>query len=277
VKGVDGMIEPNIFNFYCFGADLKFLGQLEAGTKLRDNPRVIQELLNACNVASWFGTEELCKTYLTSSGTKLVHIKDLIQMMLQSSSGGAVAEAVSAYEAKLLADEVKEFETLLSDELNKLPFFFLEDEKIGNLSVAKLRKGASDGYPSEVRIRLTVACKSEIDESAKCLVFERSTASGFHILRSVELTIKQYLQSVPGFVMPPINRQNWGEYLKLLKENNASREVTDQLHNIIFNYRNPLMHPEDTLDLPEAVSLFAVAQSMNEMLITDMLERKLIQ
>jgi hypothetical protein len=77
--------------------------------------------------------------------------------------------------------------------------------------------------------------------------------------------------------MPPLNRQNWGEFLKLLIDNGAGREVTDHLHNIRVNYRNPLMHPEDSLEMDEAVSLFAVAQSMNEMLIADMLKRGLIK
>jgi hypothetical protein len=76
---------------------------------------------------------------------------------------------------------------------------------------------------------------------------------------------------------PAVNRQNWGQYPTLLKDNGAGREVTDHLHNIKDNYRNPLMHPEDTLELPAAVSLFAVAQSMNEMLINEMLKRNLIQ
>jgi hypothetical protein len=107
-------------------------------------------------------------------------------------------------------------------------------------------------------------------------VYERSTAAGFHILRSVELTIRQYLTAIPGFVMPP-NRQNWGEYLDLLKKNQAAKEVYDHLYNIKDNYRNPLMHPEDTLEIDEAVSLFAVAQSMNEMLISDMLKKGLVQ
>ncbi len=97
------------------------------------------------------------------------------------------------------------------------------------------------------------------------------------MLRSVELTIQQYLTAVPGFVMPPLNRQNWGEYLKLLKENGAGKEVTDHLHNVKDNYRNPLMHPEDVLEMDEAVSLFALSQAMNEMLISDMLKRGLIK
>jgi hypothetical protein len=140
-----------------------------------------------------------------------------------------------------------------------------------------VRASQVNNCPNKVRIRLTQACKSEIDEAGKCLVYERSTAAGFHILRSVELTIRQYLMSISGFVMPPLNRQNWGEYLDLLKKNGAARVVTDHLHNIKDNYRNPLMHPEDSLELDEAVSLFAVAQSMSEMLVTDMLSRGLVK
>lgn len=271
------MIEPNIFNFYAFGADMRRLRNLEPGTKLRDNPDLIQMFVTATHVSDWFGLEDLCKTYLPSSGAKLAEIKSYLTEGFLHPPDGIIVNEITELDARTIGQQVGEFETLLDDELSKLPFFCLEDEKIGNLSVAKLRKGASKGYPEKVRGRLTDACRSEIDESGKCLVFERSTAAGFHILRSVEITIRQYLLAVPGFVMPPLNRQNWGEYLRLLKDNNASREVTDQLHNIKDNYRNPLMHPEDTLELSDAVSLFAVAQSINEVLIGDMLKRNLIQ
>ncbi|HTC49998.1 MAG TPA: hypothetical protein VK722_21930 [Candidatus Aquilonibacter sp.] len=271
------MIEPNIFNFYVFGADMRPLRALAPNTKLRDNPDLIQAFLSATHVAEWFVLEDFCKTYLPSSGRKLGEIKNYLNRGFLHPPEGVIPHDVSEDDAKAIVEQVSEFETLLSDELSKLPFFCLEDAKIGNFSINKLLKGASDGYPNKVRIRLTQACKSEIDEAGKCLVYERSTAAGFHILRSVELTIRQYLMSISGFVMPPLNRQNWGEYLDLLKKNGAARVVTDHLHNIKDNYRNPLMHPEDSLELDEAVSLFAVAQSMSEMLVTDMLSRGLVK
>ena len=64
--------------------------------------------------------------------------------------------------------------------------------------------------------------------------------------------------------------------MALLKSNGAAKEVTDNLYNIKDNYRNPLMHPEDTLEMDEAVSLFGVAQSMIEMLVRDMEKRGLV-
>ena len=76
--------------------------------------------------------------------------------------------------------------------------------------------------------------------------------------------------------MPPLNRNNWGEYIKLLKDNGADKKVTDHLQNIKDNYRNPLMHPEDTLELHEAASLFAVCQSMTESTVADMKKRGFI-
>ena len=207
--------------------------------------------------------------------------KDIASMIdddfVRSGEKGGVIPTLLQPDIDRIRKNVHAFEVSLQDEIERVPVFCCEDQLVGNLSISKLLKGASNGYPSRAKTRITAASIKEIDESGKCLAFDRATASGYHILRSVELTIRQYLTAIPGFVMPPLNRQNWGEFLKLLIDNGAGREVTDHLHNIRVNYRNPLMHPEDSLEMDEAVSLFAVAQSMNEMLIADMLKRGLIK
>jgi hypothetical protein len=271
------MIEPNIFDFYSFSASVAPLRVLRSGAKVREDADMIHMLTDATHVADWFALNDFCKTYLPSSGAKLAEIKSfLVTRFLKPPEDVAVPESITEFDANILRDQVHEFETLLDDELKRLPVYVLDEDKVGNFSIRKLLHGAANGYPKRTRDRLTLESRNEIDEAGKCLVYERSTAAGFHILRSVELTIRQYLLAIPGFVMPPLNRQNWGEYLKLLKDNGATREVTDHLHNIKDNYRNPLMHPEDSMDTDEAISIFAVAQSMNEMLITDMLKRSLI-
>jgi hypothetical protein len=274
---VSGMIEPNIFDFYSFSGSVSPLRTLHSGAKVRDDADTIEILRHATHVADWFALNDFCKTHLPSSGAKLAEIKNFVMdTFLKPPEGATIPDTITAFDENLLRDQVHEFETLLEDELKRLPVYILDDEKIGNFSIRKLLRGASNGYPQRTRDRLTQESRNEIDEAGKCLVYERSTAAGFHILRSIELTIRQYLVSLPGFVMPPLNRQNWGEYLRLLKDNGAPREVTDHLHNIKDNYRNPLMHPEDTMDADEAVSIFGIAQSMNEMLVTDMLKRSLI-
>jgi hypothetical protein len=76
--------------------------------------------------------------------------------------------------------------------------------------------------------------------------------------------------------MPAFNRQNWGEYITLLKAHGANVAVSDTLESIRKNHRNPLMHPEDTLDIHGAISLFSICQSMTEFLMEDLLSRKLL-
>ena len=75
--------------------------------------------------------------------------------------------------------------------------------------------------------------------------------------------------------MPPINRQSFGVFVGLLETNGASKESVDTLRNINGNYRNPLMHPEDSLDLHEAISLFCVCQAMIEILVAELKKRDL--
>jgi len=272
------MIEPNLFNFYAFAKDVSPLAKLRAGVKFREDPDLIQLFRDITFVADWFVLDDLCRIRLSSANAKLAQIKEHVDKRFLHPPDDIIQEAeISDYDVTTLRSLVHEFETLLEDELLKLPVYILDDEQIGNFSIRKLLKGASNGYPASTRNRLTKECQNEIDESGRCLVYERSTAAGFHILRSIEITIRQYLLAIPGFVMPPLNRQNWGEYLKLLKDNSAVREVTDHLHNIKDNYRNPLMHPEDVMGTDEAVSIFGIALSMNEMLISDMLKRGLIK
>jgi hypothetical protein len=62
----------------------------------------------------------------------------------------------------------------------------------------------------------------------------------------------------------------------VLKTSGASKQITDLLQIVKDNYRNPLMHPEDTLDVDEAISLFGLGQSVIEALYRDMLNRALI-
>lgn len=168
---------------------------------------------------------------------------------------------------------IRRFETILDEEINAAPIFCLE--RIGNLSTDSLLNGASNGYAPNVLKILPPNYLAEIDEAGKCLAFERATASGYHILRAVELSIRRYLLLIPGFVMPPLNRQNWGEFIDLLNKNGASKPITDTLHNIKVNYRNPLMHPEDTLELRQAISLFCVCQGMIELLVDEIYTRGL--
>jgi hypothetical protein len=120
--------------------------------------------------------------------------------------------------------------------------------------------GASDGCPAKTKAKLSKEALDEIDESGKCLAFDRGTASAFHILRSLEIVTKDYIAKT-GVPMPPQNGCNWGEYIKVLRDNNKPNEISDLLQIIKDNYRNPIMHPEDSVSMDEALGLFNLCQS----------------
>jgi hypothetical protein len=222
------MVNPHTFSFYTFAKHLHPLAELEANTPL--TPALMRRMGDAGFVAEWFELSEFCSKYLPSSAKRLKSIQTLLKKQFleldkvvapHQAALGAAQLMVDEYWATRIREEIQEFETILQDEVAKLPIFCCDDDAIGNFSVAKLMKGASKGYPEKTRKRLLPECQREIDEAGRCLVYERSTAAGFHTLRSVELSIKQYLMAIPGFTMPSLNRQNWGEYLKLLKDNGA--------------------------------------------------------
>jgi hypothetical protein len=271
-----GVIKAHIDDFYALAGYLTPVKALKAGMGLSHNPPVIQIFTYARIGLILFTSGDWNKKYLPSSFESAKSMGEFMDQELIKLSTDPWDEKLEHAKIEGFKDQIEHFEIVLHDELAKLPAFICEDELLGNLSVDKLLKGAQHGYSTFAQSVLSDGCKAEIDEAGKCLAYERSTASGFHILRSVEMSVKQYLQLVPGFAMPPLNRQNWGEYIKLLKDNGASPEVTDTLQSIKVNHRNPLMHPEDTLDLPEAVRLMSICQSMSEMLVVDLKKRDLI-
>ena len=267
------MLRAPAFRFYMCAKYLTAMTELADGAPI--NVQEIYLFGRAEGICESIVIDVFWLRYLPSTVKRAQKIIDLIRRDIFAGENKA-CKTLDARHMQWIRDGVHAFEISLCDEIGNMPLFCCEDSELGNLSVDKLLKGASNGYPERTRTKLTPECLTEIDEAGKCLAYERSTASGFHILRSVELTIRQYLLAIPGFVMPPLNRQNWGEYLDLLKGHGAGREVTDHLYNIKDNYRNPLMHPQDTLEMDEAVSLFGVAQSMSEMLVVDMSKRGLI-
>jgi len=277
VEMENGMIKPYISSFYSLSGYLTPVKALTPGMPLSHYPEVIRIFTYAKIGLLLFTGGGWEEEYLPSSFRQAQGMSEFLdEHIIKLPGSGPWDETLDEATLNGFKSQLKHFEAILHDELDKLPAFLCEDELLGNLSVDKLLKGAQNGYSPMARQVLSDDCRLEIDEAGKCLAHERTTASGFHILRSVEIAIKQYLSAIQGFVMPRLNRQNWGEYIKLLKDNGAAKEVTDTLQAIKDNHRNPLMHPTDSLEISEALSLLSISQAMSELLVTDMKKRGLI-
>jgi hypothetical protein len=171
--------------------------------------------------------------------------------------------------ARIECDEVKtrldDFESLLLKELRDLPLFSVGDK--GNLSTEKLIDGSSSGYSSSTLSLLDDFVKREIDESGRCLAFNRPTACGFHIFRAVEICLKAYVLAAMG-ALPKMSQRNWGEYIAQLTGAGATSDLIDLLR-ILKTKRNPLMHPQDSLDVDEAIGIFCICENAIGVIISD--------
>ncbi|WP_376988336.1 hypothetical protein [Bosea sp. R86505] len=100
-------------------------------------------------------------------------------------------------------------------------------------------------------------------EAGKCLAFEMPTASGFHSARAVEAILQRYYRA---FIGPVPERATMGYLVPQLEEASKAKGVEhpDQrtvitLREIKDLDRNPLAHPEATLDMVSAKALFELA------------------
>ncbi len=86
----------------------------------------------------------------------------------------------------------------------------------------------------------------DVQDGARCLVFEMYTASGFHFHRANESVLLRYLKSVRA--KQPDNR-NMGAYIEALKDvENVPKEIIVYLKSLKDLQRNPLMHPGESID-----------------------------
>jgi len=115
--------------------------------------------------------------------------------------------------------------------------------------------------------------KREIKECGRCLAFERYTAAGFHVLRALESMTRTY---VSRCLNAEPQKRDLGYYIDVLGKNQANKKLIASLEEIRRLDRNPLVHPEDWLELDDAVNTLCICRTALDRLIGDMKQRNLI-
>jgi len=168
-----------------------------------------------------------------------------------------------AYTVRAAAEK---FETVLSAELANSDTYWISPK--GTHKTSMLMSYAHMELPGSVVLEVPEV-KSDFDEAGKCLLFDTSTAAGFHLLRATEAVIRKYYKAVIG-VEPKVKFRNWGAYIKILRAHNANPKITGFLDHIREHYRNPILHPEENLSPEDAQVLFGVCVSAIVMIAEEM-------
>jgi hypothetical protein len=164
-----------------------------------------------------------------------------------------------------LQNAVSAFEAVLGAELALIPLYVVTP-KSGHV-LSDLIESGQVCFPDELATKVPAAIP-DVQAATKCIAFELSTAAGFHLHRANEAVVRAYFAVVAPNEKAP-KSGNLGDYLKVMSEKNlGDAKVIAALGQIKDLHRNPIMHPEQSIDsTDEAVSLMgAVRAAIGEML-----------
>jgi hypothetical protein len=178
-----------------------------------------------------------------SSEKIIANIRELIEKTYPSDGGHS--DQLSAFEIQSHQNDYSRFEAVLEAELQSIAAYTIN--KKGGFETAMLVEHGDAFFPAELAAKVPDALP-DINEAMRCIAFEVWTAAGFHLHRANETVLRAYWDSVTDSRDRPTSG-NMGVYLAELRRLNLGNESTlNQLKSLKDFHRNPLMHPEQSLE-----------------------------
>jgi hypothetical protein len=163
-------------------------------------------------------------------------------------------------------------ETVLAAELNNFDTYFVSQK--GSFSTPDLIDHAEIMLSEGIRSHLSINAIEDFRQAGRCLAFDLGTAASFHIARSTEDVIRAYYALVLGKI-PGVKMRSWGTYHKnLSKSPKASKKVLGWLDHIKDEYRNPVLHPDETVSPDAALVFINACSALVILMVTEMIKLK---
>jgi hypothetical protein len=262
-KGV--VMQPvNVYQFYQLGMQIHPLSSIEQGQKLQTwyyrlyTAQSWLEFIAADRLVPMGVAWPACNRLLEEVRTVVKRIDDKsTEPKSDQPADSSDSEEITFGEAYSIKNAVSTFETVLAAQMQGLATYFVS-RKLG-YETALLIEQAEELIPESIRKEIPEAIP-DLQQAGKCIAFDIPTAAGFHIVRATEAVIRKYYSAAIG--KPPKKKmRNWGAYVKNLHAAGADAKVTGFLDHIRESYRNPVLHPEDTLTPQDAQVLLGVCVS----------------
>ncbi len=172
-------------------------------------------------------------------------------------------DRIDSHELALIQGLVDKFEHALAAELNHAPTYVAR--KRGIYSTYDLIENAHETFPPSLLEIISETAQNEFDAAGRTLAFGMGTATVVHLLRAIEVVLKQYYELHSGTTVAKTER-TYAIYLKKLatlsEDDNASmrpdKRLLQMLAQIKEHYRNPLTAPESSFTVDQATSLFGL-------------------
>jgi hypothetical protein len=172
---------------------------------------------------------------------------------------------VSEFAYGAVIAKAKEFEIVLSAELQNIPTYLPEQK--GIYDTTRLIEMTEYVLPMSVVPQLTSEERAELRQSGRCLAFDIPTACGFHMMRAVEAVLHRYYVEICKPTNPK-RLNSWAAYISALHKINDPivkepdvLETETLIRQLKDRHRNLIIHPEVVLAPDEAFTLFEIGHT----------------
>ena len=182
----------------------------------------------------------------------------LLEAIQDISKGESDDVEVDFLQAFTLSNAISSFRTVLEAEFQTSSLYLVTARR--GFDIPSLLEQAEIIFPPELMNKLP-GTRFDLRQAGKCIAFDLGTGAGFHLLRALETVICAYWNVVMKGAPLPENR-NIGAYIREMETAKVGDgKVLTALRQIKDFHRNSLMHPEETLDLDQAIALLGIVQS----------------
>ena len=165
---------------------------------------------------------------------------------------------------------VDEFQMIVKEELG-IANLYLVSRKRG-YSTEALIESPSDIFPPSLLEHVPDAAH-DVQQVGRCLAFEVPTAAAFHLHRINEAVLRQYFAAMAPEEAPP-KSGNMGAYIAELKKLSEKMPKPSELETLLpllqiikDQYRNPVMHPDLSIDsIDQSFALLSLINAAVELM-----------
>jgi hypothetical protein len=159
------------------------------------------------------------------------------------------------------------FESALLVELQNASIYYVQPK--GGFDMESLINLGEELFPHSLGSKIPSAI-ADVREGARSLAFQLWTGAGFHFHRANESVLRAYMDHVaPSMRKPKMTMGGMVHKMRELKVGDAA--VLSALSNLINFHRNPLAHPEHSIETQdEAISLYATIRAAMGYMLDDL-------
>lgn len=278
------MQQLNLYRFYELGAALRRVFCAKAQQRVAD---MFSPLADAQNLLDGFIKGDVFMLETSRADAVRLQAKIgavfnryFIDPMTKQLRTGDNTDPVDAHDMALIDGLLDKFEQALAAELAQLPVFL--GGKRGIYSTTELAENAQAVFSDNLRKLIPATAQTEFNVAGRSLVFGMGTAAAIHMLRAVDVMLRVYYETFAGTPSSTKGERNYTMYLKKLvamlddedAANKPDRRVIQMLIQIKDHYRNPLLLPEVSYSIDEAMQLFGLSSAVISMMAEQLSARQ---